>query len=123
MKLTEWTVSTTGYQTLTGRDGQEGLFKSDILPLCNSCVSLRQVCLAYQASLDTEMVRLTPIYMQSALSHYFNDLNTPEKLELDATLATGVLLCSLSVSGLLKQTLNPDANIYRSTPYTSGRLS
>ena len=112
MKLMEWTVSTTGYQTLTGRDGQDGLFKSDILPLCNSCVSLRQVCLAYQASLDTEMVRLAPIYMQSALSHYFDDLNTPEKLELDATLATGVLLCSLSVSGLLKQRFNPDANIY-----------
>ncbi|KAJ5035864.1 hypothetical protein NUH16_003725 [Penicillium rubens] len=88
------------YQTLTGRDGQDGLFKSDILPLCNSCVSLRQVCLAYQASLDTEMVRLTPIYMQSALSHYFDDLNTPEKLELDATLATGVLLCSLSINSL-----------------------
>jgi hypothetical protein len=101
MKLTKWTVSTTGYQTLTGRDGQDGLFKSDILPLCDSCVSLRQVCLAYQASLDTEMVHLTPIYMQSALSHYFGDLNTPEKLELDATLATGVLLCSLSVSSLL----------------------
>lgn len=44
------------------------------------------------------MIHATPIYMQSALSHYFNDLNTPEKLDLDETLATGVLLCSVSVS-------------------------
>lgn len=44
------------------------------------------------------MIHATPIYMQSALSHYFNDLNTPEKLNLDETLATGVLLCSVSVS-------------------------
>ncbi|KAJ3461035.1 hypothetical protein MRS44_011902 [Fusarium solani] len=39
-------------------------------------------------------------YMQSALSHYFNDLNTPEKLDLDETLATGVLLCSVSINSL-----------------------
>ncbi|KAM5354658.1 hypothetical protein ACJ41O_001305 [Fusarium nematophilum] len=95
--------ATKGYQTLTGRAGTDTLFKSDILPLSNSCVPLRQVCLAYQASLDMETVQWTPIYMQLALSHYFNDLNTPEKLDLDATLATGVLLCSVSVS-LLKLT-------------------
>lgn len=44
------------------------------------------------------MTHATPVYMQSALSHYFNDLNTAEKLALDETLATGVLLCSVSVS-------------------------
>jgi hypothetical protein len=36
--------------------------------------------------------------MQLALSGYLQDLATPEKLQLDATLATGVLLCSVSVS-------------------------
>ncbi|KAM5377486.1 hypothetical protein ACJZ2D_004855 [Fusarium nematophilum] len=92
--------ATKGYQTLTGRAGTDTLFKSDILPLSNSCVPLRQVCLAYQASLDMETVQWTPIYMQLALSHYFNDLNTPEKLDLDATLATGVLLCSVSINSL-----------------------
>jgi hypothetical protein len=59
---------------------------------------LKHVCLAYQASFDIEAVHLAPVYMQSALSHYVNDLNTPEKLDLDATLATEVMLCSVSVS-------------------------
>lgn len=91
-------VATNGYQTLTGRAGSDTLFKTDILPLLGSCVALRHVCLAYQASLGVDTASLTPIYMQSALSHYFEDLNSPEKIELDATLATGVLLCSVSVS-------------------------
>ncbi|RSL82899.1 hypothetical protein BHE90_005612 [Fusarium euwallaceae] len=89
-----------GWQTLTGRAGQHSFIRSDIIPLCDSNISLRHVCLAYQASLDPEMIYATPIYMQSALSHYFNDLNTPEKLDLDETLATGVLLCSVSINSL-----------------------
>ncbi|KAF5003723.1 hypothetical protein FDECE_9745 [Fusarium decemcellulare] len=92
--------ASTGYQTLTGRAGQDTLLKSDILPLCDTSVPLRQVCLAYQASLDTETMKWTPMYMQSALSYYFDDLNSPEKLDLDATLATGVLLCSVSINSL-----------------------
>lgn len=91
-------VTSKGWQTLSGRGGQHNFIHSDIIPLCDSNISLRHVCLAYQASLDPEMIHATPVYMQSALSHYFNDLNTPEKLDLDETLATGVLLCSVSVS-------------------------
>jgi hypothetical protein len=36
--------------------------------------------------------------MQSALSNYLSDLDTPSRLTQDVTLATGVLLCSVSVS-------------------------
>ncbi|KAH7022028.1 hypothetical protein EDB80DRAFT_1005 [Ilyonectria destructans] len=91
---------TSGHLTLTGRNGQGSLLKSDILPLCETSPSLRQICLAYQASLEEDSRHLTPIYLQSALSGYFEDLATPEKLELDATLSTGVLLCSVSISSL-----------------------
>lgn len=94
-------VVTSGHLTLTGRNGQGSLLKSDILPLCETSPSLRQTCLAYQASLEEGSRHLTPIYLQSALSGYFEDLATPEKLELDATLSTGVLLCSVSVRLLL----------------------
>ncbi|KAM6529266.1 hypothetical protein FALCPG4_007413 [Fusarium falciforme] len=89
-----------GWQTLSGRGGQHNFVHSDIIPLCHSNISLRHVCLAYQASLDPDMIHATPVYMQSALSHYFDDLNTPEKLDLDETLATGVLLCSVSINSL-----------------------
>ncbi|KAH7133786.1 hypothetical protein EDB81DRAFT_871216 [Dactylonectria macrodidyma] len=91
---------TSGHLTLTGRSGQGSVLMSDIVPLCDTSTSLRQTCLAYQASLEEEARHLTPIYLQSALSGYFEDLARPEKLELDATLATGVLLCSVSISSL-----------------------
>lgn len=74
------------------------MFKSDILPLCEESISLKHACLAYQASLDIDTSHLTPLYMQSALSNYLNDLENPSMLRQDVTLATGVLLCSVSVS-------------------------
>lgn len=81
-------------------------FRRDVIPLCDSCQPLRYACLAYQASLTDDRGRITPAYMQLALSGYLEDLATPEKLQLDATLATGVLLCSISVSVLSTRDLS-----------------
>ncbi|CAJ0546566.1 Ff.00g011930.m01.CDS01 [Fusarium sp. VM40] len=99
-KILMESFTTTGYQTLTGRAGQDTLFRSDVLPLCESSISLRNACLAYQASLSADTSRWTPIYMQSALSNYLGDLDTPSRLTQDVTLATGVLLCSVSINSL-----------------------
>lgn len=94
------TFTTIGYQTLTGRAGHDTTFKSDILPLCEDSICLKHACLAYQASLDVDTSHLTPLYMQSALSNYLNDLENPSMLCQDVTLATGVLLCSVSINSL-----------------------
>lgn len=96
-----------GHLTLAGRTGQGSLLKSEILPLCDSSVSLRQTCLAYQASLEEHSKHLMPIYLQSALASYFDDLSKPDRLEMDATLSAGILLCSVSVSLLEPQNLSP----------------
>lgn len=90
----------TGHLTLTGRTGSVNFFRRDVIPLCDDCEPLRHACLAYQASLEDEGKRITPTYMQLALSGYLQDLATPEKLQLDATLAAGVLLCSVSISAM-----------------------
>ncbi|KAF5702089.1 hypothetical protein FGLOB1_9816 [Fusarium globosum] len=92
--------TTIGYQTITGRAGHDTMFKSDILPLCEESISLKHACLAYQASLHIDTSHLTPLYMQSALSNYLNDLENPSMLRQDVTLATGVLLCSVSINSL-----------------------
>ncbi|KLO80296.1 uncharacterized protein LW93_6506 [Fusarium fujikuroi] len=92
--------TTIGYQTITGRAGHDTMFKSDILPLCEESISLKHACLAYQASLDIDTSHLTPLYMQSALSNYLNDLENRSMLRQDVTLATGVLLCSVSINSL-----------------------
>ncbi|KAH7259290.1 uncharacterized protein BKA55DRAFT_592054 [Fusarium redolens] len=63
-------------------------------------ICLKHACLAYQASLDVGTSHLTPLYMQSALSNYLNDLDNPSMLCQDVTLATGVLLCSVSINSL-----------------------
>jgi hypothetical protein len=41
---------------------------------------------------------LTARYLELALSDYTKDLRDPDHLQRDATLATGILLCSVSVS-------------------------
>ncbi|KAF5973616.1 hypothetical protein FBULB1_8189 [Fusarium bulbicola] len=92
--------TTIGWQTITGRAGHDTMFKSDILPLCEDSICLKYACLAYQASLDIDTSHLTPLYMQSALSNYLNDLENPSMLCQDVTLATGVLLCSVSINSL-----------------------
>ncbi|KAF5599117.1 hypothetical protein FPCIR_2513 [Fusarium pseudocircinatum] len=92
--------TTIGWQTITGRAGHDTMFKSDILPLCEDSICLKHACLAYQASLDIDTSNLTPLYMQSALSNYLNDLENPSMLCQDVTLATGVLLCSVSINSL-----------------------
>jgi hypothetical protein len=96
-------VRTSGYQTLTDRAGQSQntVFTSCILPLSDSCIALKQACIAYQASLNSVTSHHTPVYMESALSNYLSDLDNPDRLSQDVTLATGVLLCSVSVSGIL----------------------
>ncbi|KAF5675081.1 hypothetical protein FCIRC_7554 [Fusarium circinatum] len=88
--------TTIGWQTITGRAGHDTMFKSDILPLCQDSICLKHACLAYQASLDIDTSHMTPLYMQSALSNYLNDLENPSMLCQDVTLATGVLLCSIN---------------------------
>lgn len=90
-------VSLSGYLTLTGRSGPDNLFKSEIIPLCGSRMALRHACVAYQASLEDNCQSLTASYLQLALSEYSLELQQPERLREDATLATGILLCSVSV--------------------------
>ncbi|CAG7566045.1 unnamed protein product [Fusarium equiseti] len=93
---------TSGYQTLTDRAGQSQntVFTSCILPLSDSCMALKQACIAYQASLSSATNHYTPLYMESALSNYLSDLDNPDRLSQDVTLATGVLLCSVSINSL-----------------------
>ncbi|KAF7523221.1 hypothetical protein G7054_g11848 [Neopestalotiopsis clavispora] len=90
--------SLSGYLTLTGRSGPDNLFKSEIIPLCGSRMALRHACVAYQASLEDDCQSLTASYLQLALSEYSLELQQPERLQEDATLATGILLCSVSIN-------------------------
>ena len=116
-------VRTSGYQTLTDRAGQSQntVFTSCILPLSDGCIALKQACIAYQASLSSTTSHYTPLYMESALSNYLSDLDNPDRLSQDVTLATGVLLCSVSVSNTLIEQ-HRVANIIRLIRFTSGLL-
>ncbi|KAH8649978.1 hypothetical protein BX600DRAFT_473903 [Xylariales sp. PMI_506] len=89
-----------GHLTLTGRSGSTTLFGSSVLPLLENCITLQQVCIAYQTGLEETYQYLTPIYLQATLSQYLLDICDKEKLGLDETLITGVLLCSVSITAL-----------------------
>ena len=52
--------------------------------------------MAYQASLEDDK-ELTGTYLERALYGYYNNLFQHDELVKDSTLATGVLLCSVSV--------------------------
>ncbi|KAK2760463.1 C6 finger domain-containing protein [Colletotrichum kahawae] len=106
-KITELLVDNfckSGYLTLTGRSGDGGLMKSDILPMRKTSPSLCNTFAAYQASVTDEYRHLMPVYLQLGISGYINDLQSPENLYRDEIIATGVLLCSVSISGLYKWT-------------------
>ncbi|KAL0940438.1 C6 finger domain-containing protein [Colletotrichum truncatum] len=90
----------TGYLTLTGRSGEGGLMKTDVIPMRNSSRSLRYTFAAYQASLVEEYRHLMPTYLQMGISGYIEDLHSPDGFNADSTLATGILLCSVSLSAL-----------------------
>ncbi|ETS84449.1 hypothetical protein PFICI_02474 [Pestalotiopsis fici W106-1] len=90
--------STSGYLTLTGRSGPDNLFSSEIIPLCETRPALRHAFVAYQAGLEDDCQSVTASYLQLALSEYSLELQQPERLQEDATLATGILLCSVSIN-------------------------
>ncbi|KAH9234439.1 hypothetical protein K456DRAFT_1761723 [Colletotrichum gloeosporioides 23] len=93
-----------GYLTLTGRSGDGGLMKSYILPMRKTSTSLCNTFAAYQASLTDKYRHLMPVYLQLGISGSINDLQSPDNLYRDEILATGVLLCSVSINGLYKWT-------------------
>ncbi|KAF0322354.1 C6 finger domain-containing protein [Colletotrichum asianum] len=106
-KITELLVDQfckSGYLTLTGRSGDGGLMKLDILPMRKTSNSLCNTFAAYQASLTNEYRQLMPVYLQLGISGYINDLQSSDNLHRDEILATGVLLCSVSINGLYKWT-------------------
>lgn len=68
-----------------------------ILSLCSSWPALRYVVLAYQAQLEVQLQSLSAIYLSQALGIYRTHLRDPDTLVHDATLITGIFLCSVSV--------------------------
>ena len=74
----------------------ENLLISEVVPMSEHCLPLRNVCMAYQASLEGDK-ELTGIYLERGLYGYYSNLFQHDELVKDSTLATGVLLCSVSV--------------------------
>lgn len=90
-------VRCSGQYTLAGRTARGDESMNQILSLCSSWPALRCVVLAYQAHLDLDYRSLSAVYLDQALEIYQTHLRDPERLVHDATLITGILLCSVGV--------------------------
>lgn len=82
---------------MAGRASQGSRSIDDVLALCTEWAGLWYVVLAYQARLDETKVQLSAVFLSRALNLYQSYLAEAGRRLHDATLMTGILLCSVGV--------------------------